>query len=81
MSLGTISEDQTHSESAIASCVSACSRVTMFAQVQVDINNCFYEGNETAQKLLAELEQVQDAKSRAAEAANAEMVAKPLPVR
>ena len=48
----------------------------MFAQVQDKMNNCFYEGNETAQKLLAELEQVQDTKSRAAEAANAEMVAK-----
>ena len=38
-----------------------------------------YEGNETAQKLLAELEQVQDTKSCAA--AKAEMVAKLLTVK
>ena len=62
LSLGTISEDQTHSESAIESCVYITSQLVLKSLclhrlVKNDINNCFYEGNETAQKLLAELEQ------------------------
>jgi len=37
----------------------------MFANLRDEINNCFFEGNESAQKLLAEFEQGMEAKSRA----------------
>ena len=52
----------------------------MFANLRDEINNCFFEGNESAQKLLAEFEEGMEAKSRAAEAANVELSAKLLAV-
>ena len=82
---GTDSVRWPNTQSAIESCVYITGQLVLIKPclhrlVKDDINNCFYEGNVTAEKLLAEMEQVQDAKSCVAEAANAEMVAKLLTV-
>ena len=79
LSLGTISEDQTHSESAIESCVYITSQLVL-------ISPCLHRLKTTSTialwrqwdcaKALSWVGTVQDTKSRAAEAANAEMVAK-----
>ena len=83
LSLGTISEDQTHSESAIESCVYITSQLVL-------ISPCLHRLKTTSTialwrqwdcaKALSWVGTVQDTKSRAAEAANAEMVAKLLTV-
>ena len=48
----------------------------MFAKVKDQINNCFFKGNKSAQKILCELEGVTKVKIAEAESVNAELSAR-----
>ena len=49
---------------------------SMFEDVKNQINNCFFERNENAQKILAAHEEFTEAKIKVAEALNAELSAR-----